>query len=175
MMIMSKRGGGSRHRDNFGSYTFENVEEFKYLGSIITSDNNEAREVQARVKAANRAYFALLSIMKSRDVRRDTKILLYKTLIRSVATYGCETWATTQRSANVLDVFERKLLRRIYGPIQKNGMWKVRYNRELYQLYGAPELSTYIGLMRLRWAGHVQRLDAGRMPRRVLETRFLGR
>ncbi|XP_071578943.1 uncharacterized protein [Temnothorax nylanderi] len=83
MMIMSRRGGGPRHRANFGSYTFENVEEFKYLSSIITSDNNEAREVQARIKVANREYFSLLPIMKSRDVRRDTKILLYKTLIRS--------------------------------------------------------------------------------------------
>ncbi|XP_024884393.1 uncharacterized protein LOC112462707 [Temnothorax curvispinosus] len=171
---MSRKGGGSRHRGNFGSYTFENVEEFKYLGSIITSDNNEAREVQARVKAANRAYFSLIPIMKLRDVRRDTKILLYKTLIRSVATYGCETWAVTQRSASVLDAFERKVLRRIYGPTQEDGMWRIRYNHELYWLYGAPKLSTYIGLMRLRWAGHVQRLDAGRMPRRVLETRFLG-
>lgn len=115
----------------------------------------------------------MLPIIKSRDVPRDTKVMLYKTLIRSLATYECEVWSITQKNANTLDAFKRKILRSIYGPNQEESMWRIRYNHELYQLYKAPKLSTHISLMRLRWAEYVQRLDDGRIPKKVLTTSFL--
>jgi hypothetical protein len=41
-------------------------------------------------------------------------------------------------------VFERKVLRRIYGPVQDNGAWRSRYNDELYTLFKQPKLTTVI-------------------------------
>jgi hypothetical protein len=35
----------------------------------------------------------------------------------------------------MLNTFERKILQRIYGPIQKGGRWRPRWNNELYTLY----------------------------------------
>jgi hypothetical protein len=60
-----------------GYYDFEIVQEFKYLGSIITEDNNDMTEIHQRIAAANRAYFALKDVMKSSNVHRKTKVLLY--------------------------------------------------------------------------------------------------
>jgi hypothetical protein len=57
-------------------------------------------------------------------------------LIRTVLTYGIETWTFSKNSENALSTFARKILRRIYGPVQDNGQWRVRYNKELYELYG---------------------------------------
>ena len=45
------------------------------------------------------------------------KIILYKTLIRSVLTYASETWILTKDVERRLGLFERRLLRRIAGPI----------------------------------------------------------
>ena len=55
--------------------------------------------------------------MRSRYISRNTRIKLYKTLIRPVLMYGAETWALNKEYKNKLAVFERRILRRIYGPV----------------------------------------------------------
>jgi hypothetical protein len=63
-----------------------------------------------------------------------TKIQLYKTDVQPVAMYGVECWTLSRTNERVLDVFERKILHRIYGPVQDKGQWISRYNKELYDL-----------------------------------------
>jgi hypothetical protein len=98
--------------------------------------------------------------------------MLYKTLIRTVLIYGSETWTLFKNSENVLSTFERKILRRIYGPVQDNGQWRIRYSKELYELYCEPDLVTCIKLKRLQWAGHVQRMEDTRIPKKVFKAKF---
>jgi hypothetical protein len=95
---------------------------------------------------ANKAYFSLLAVMRCKDIHNKTKVMLYKTLIRTDLTYGSETWTLSKNSETALTVstFERKILRRIYGPVQDNGQWRIRYNKELYELYCEPDLVTCI-------------------------------
>jgi hypothetical protein len=57
-----------------------------------------------------------------------------------------------------LAVFERKVLRKIYGPIRDPEQWRRRYNEELYQIYAEPEIVKWIRSARLRWAGHIERM-----------------
>jgi hypothetical protein len=54
-------------------------------------------------------------------------------------------------------VFERKILRRKYGPICEGTTWRSRYNEELYRLYDETDLVTTVRITRLRWAGHIVR------------------
>ena len=56
--------------------------------------------------------------------------------------------------------FERKVLRRILGPVNDVHGWIIRHNFELYQM---PPLTQYIILQRLRWAGHVARTGEDRI------------
>jgi hypothetical protein len=56
-----------------------------------------------------------------------------------------------------VDTSERKILHRIYGPIQERGGWCTRYNHELYQLYKLPSIIKVITTAWLQWAGHLQR------------------
>jgi hypothetical protein len=58
-----------------------------------------------------------------------------------------------------LGVFERKILRRIYGPICEGAIWRTRYNEDLYRLYDKNDLVTTTGITRLRWAGHIVRMQ----------------
>jgi hypothetical protein len=67
------------------------VENFKYLGTMGNKMNSRSVEVNARLLMANRAYYGLQNHMKSRNISRNIKTLLYKTLIRQVLTYGAET------------------------------------------------------------------------------------
>ena len=69
---------------------------------------------------------------------------MHSVMIRPVITYGSETWTLNKQAANIVNTFERRILRRIYGPIQVNGIWRMRHNEELYQLYKNNDLATTI-------------------------------
>jgi hypothetical protein len=48
----------------------------------------------------------------------SSKLKIYKSLIRRIVTYGGEAWTLTNRDENYLRKFERRILRKIYGPVQ---------------------------------------------------------
>jgi hypothetical protein len=115
--------------------SFEGVAEFIYLDTLISNDDNVEKETQRRILVGNRTYFvAAIRFFRSRILSRGTKILLYKTLIRPVVSYGAETWTMTKKEEQALLVFERKIFRRIYGPKYEHGEWRTRTNRELEEL-----------------------------------------
>ena len=80
----------------------------------------------------------------------------------------------TKRTEMALGAFERKILRRIFGPVQQNSQWRMRYNDELYDLYKDNDIVTFIKLRRLEWAGHVYRMEDHRIPKRLMEGRIYG-
>jgi hypothetical protein len=56
-------------------------------------------------------------------------------IIRPVVTYGYETWCLTSNGERSLRTWERKVLRKIYGPVYDNGICRIRTNKELMALY----------------------------------------
>jgi len=68
----------------------------------------------------------------------------------------------------ILGVFERKILRDIFGPTNDNGEWRIKYNNGLYTLYKESGIVTYIKINRLKWAGHVIGMEEHSPTRRVL-------
>jgi hypothetical protein len=75
-----------------------------------------------------------------------------------------------------LRIFERKLLRKILGPVQnKDGSWRIRMNHELKELIGNADIVRFIKSRRIAWLGHVMRMDGKRIPKRILELKPKGR
>jgi hypothetical protein len=70
----------------------------------VTTDNVVTKEIQARLKAGNRCYYALQAVLKSRRISRKVKLRvnIYKTIIRPIVTYACETWKKLCEAAKVL-------------------------------------------------------------------------
>ncbi|XP_060518453.1 uncharacterized protein LOC132697176 [Cylas formicarius] len=68
-------------------------------------------------------------------------------------------------------VFERRVLRKIYGPVTDitTGRYRIRKNRELYELYKDPNIINEIKARRLQWAGHVKRLPDNRIAKLAWE------
>jgi hypothetical protein len=62
-------------------------------------------------------------MLKSKSISRRSKLKIYKTLIRPIVTYGAETQTLTDTQEKALRWFERKVLRKIYGPVMDNGAW----------------------------------------------------
>jgi hypothetical protein len=71
---------------------------------------------------------------------------------------------------NILNISERKVYRRILGPVYDNGKenWRILNNKEIYALLKKPTITETIRLHTLRWFGHVHRMEENRIPKRVL-------
>jgi len=80
----------------------------------------------------------------SKTVSRTTKIRMYKTTIRPVVLCGSETWCLTANGGKNLRIWERNVLRKIFGPICVVGYWRSRTNEEVRQLYGELDIVTEI-------------------------------
>src|SRR5450830_141447 len=119
---------------------FEVVDEFVYLGSLVTADNDTSREIRRRIISGSRAYYGLHKQLRSNRLIPRTKCTLYNTLIRPVVLYGHETWTMLEEDLRALGVFERRVLRTIFGGVQEDGVWKRRMNHELAQLAGEPSI-----------------------------------
>ena len=82
-------------------------------------------------------------------------------------TYASETWALTKRDRKQLNMFQRKVYRRILGPVYENEKenWRILTNKEIYARVKKPTIIETIRLKRLPWFGHVQRMEENRTPK----------
>jgi len=132
------------------------------------------KEIQRRILAGNRTYFATINLFRSRLLSRAIKIILYKTLIRPVVSYGAEAWTLTKNEEQALLIFERKIFRRIYGPKYENGQLKSRTNRELEEMHKGENTVKWIGGQRISWLGHLDRMEEDRMPKKIFSQELEG-
>jgi hypothetical protein len=131
--------------------------------------------VKDRIQTGNRTYAAKHHMLKSEIIKTYVKMQVYKMLIRPVVTYGSKTWTLTKSDENLLRIFERKILRRIYRPVREGGIWRTRNNEELNRSINGEDIVEFIKAQRIRWLGHVERMEVGVMPRKMMEGRlFVG-
>lgn len=123
----------------------------------------------ARLSKGSKCLGAFHKILRNKNISISAKKRLYKTVIRPTVLYGCEAWILNQNTIKKLQVWERKVLRKIYGGKKVFDIWFPRTNRELADLYGEPSIVGVIKAQRLRWLGHVSRLSESRTVKRVFK------
>ena len=104
--------------------------------------------------------------LSSSLLSKKLKMKLYRTIILPVVLYGCETWSLTLREKRRLRVFEKRVLRRVFGPKRDEvtGEWRKLHN----DLYSLPNIVRVVKSRRMRWAGHVACMGEWRGVHRVL-------
>jgi hypothetical protein len=85
--------------------------------------------------------------------------------------YTClETWTLTEKDEMQLRIFERQILRKIFVPIQIGKyIWRIRNNAELGQVIKGADIVRFIKAKRVKWLGHIQRMDTSRIAKRIFE------
>ncbi|GFW81267.1 uncharacterized protein TNCV_376151 [Trichonephila clavipes] len=58
---------------------------------------------------------------------------------------------------NMISIYERKILRFIFGGIQEKGTWRKISSFELYQSYPESDIVNFLKIQRIKWTGHVVR------------------
>jgi hypothetical protein len=74
-------------------------------------------------------------------------------------TYASGAWVLKETIIQKLLVFERKILRRIFGPTKENQMWRIKTKEELDKLIKYKNIVNYIKAQRLSWFGHLKRMS----------------
>ena len=93
-----------------------------------------------------------------------TKMAVYNACVLSTLLYGSEAWTTYTHQEKRLNTFHLRSLRRILGI-----SWQDKVtNTEVLSRAGLPSMHTLLRQRRLRWLGHVRRMEDGRIPKDIL-------
>jgi len=110
------QNAGRGHSLKIDNSSFEGMVEFKYLGTTLTSQNSLQEEIKSRLKSGIACYHSVQNLLSSSLLSRNEKMKIYRTINLPVVLYWHKTWSLTLREERRLNVFENRVLRRIFGP-----------------------------------------------------------
>jgi len=146
-------------------HTLEVVDEFTYLGSTISSNLSLDAELNKRIGKSATALARLgKRVWDNSMLTINTKIAVYRACVLSTLLYGSEAWTLYSRQERRLNTFHMRCLRRILGI-----SWQDRVpNKDVLAQAGMLSMFALLTQRRLRWLGHVSRMDDGRIAKDVL-------
>jgi hypothetical protein len=113
----------------------------------------------------NKACYANIQLVNSSLISINNKLQIYRMLVRPVVTYGSESWILTMGKVRALAVFERKILRKIYGPVKEHELWRIQRNDDLEAMIKGENIVRFIKCQRIRWLGHTERMQHTAIPK----------
>jgi hypothetical protein len=99
---------------------------------------------------------------------------IYKTIIRPVVTDSSETWTLRAKDENNLRPLERQILRKIFGPVNIDNIWRIRNNMGIDNLIEGADIVRFTKAQRIKWLGQMQRMDQARPARKLLDWKPVG-
>jgi len=71
---------------NINNLQMEQVQQYKYLGFIVNVSNSTEEEIKERIALGTKVNYTNLKFFKSRLVTKQSKLKLYRTVIRPIVT-----------------------------------------------------------------------------------------
>ena len=133
------------------------VDSFRYLGTIISSDGKCDNEVKARIAIAKQSYSKLEKIFRSHEISLTTKKRLLNTYIYSVLLYGSECWTISKTLQKRLEAVEMWFYRRILRISYKD---HITNEEVLTRMFTRRTLMYRIRKQQLEFLGHVMRKNS---------------
>jgi hypothetical protein len=163
-----------------GTTPLEDVENYVYLGRLVTVKNELRPEIARRRKAGWAAFGSIKAVI---DETRDTQLRaqLFNTTVLPALCYGAETWSLNKGLAEQLRVAHASLERRLVGLNLRQQRAQDLHRDDIRRMSCVADPLDYTSRRKHAWAGHVARRQDGRWssatlcwyPRGV--TRPLGR
>ncbi len=148
------------------------VEEFKYLGVLFTSEGRMEREIDRRIGAAAAAMRSMYrSVVVKKELSLKAKLLIYRSIYVPTLTYGHELWVMTKRTRSQIQAAEMSFLRKVAGRTLRDRVRSSVTREEL----GVEPLLLHIERNQSRWLGHLFRMSPGRLSGEVFRACPTGR
>jgi len=164
---MMQVGGvaGSAQPVGLSSGTAKVVDKFRYLGSWVDGSASAQREVGVRVGQALASFRSLAGVWANKHLHLKHKVDVYRACVVSKFLYGAETWNCTKSQVARLEAAHSSCIRQLLGV-----SWRDRHSCEhLRSQCQLPPMELLLAKHRLRWVGHVCRMQPERLPRVLLE------
>lgn len=155
---------------NISGEDLKKVTQFKYLGSVMSSDGEPLPTTRARVNAAWMKWRQVSGVMCDRRMPIRLKAMVYKSVIRPVALYGSECRPATSKCEQTLHVMEMRMLRWCLGLTRLD---HVR-NDVVRSRMGVAPIIEKMREGRMRWYGHVMRSCENSVAKAAMTMRPLG-
>jgi len=146
------------------------VREFKYLGSLFTDDGKIAREIETRCQKANNVTYQLGPLLTHPVIPMETKRRLINAIFVPTLCYQSQTWALNKKAERKITTCEMKCLRRAAN---KTRLEKVR-NEAIRDIVGTKPILQFISAQRLKWFGHLMRMEPNQPASRSYNSRLTG-
>ena len=154
-----------------GGQPLETVNTFCYLGDMIGQTGGCFDATSARVRSAWGKFRDLLPILNNRGIALKTRGHVYNAAVRSVLLYGSETWPLTSEDLSRLTRNDNSMVRWICSARLADR----HRTKDLQSLLGIKGIADVCRNGRLRWLGHLERMDKDRWPKKVLDYEINGK
>ena len=140
------------------------VKSFVYLGSTVSQTALLDCEISARIQKAAVSFGNLSErVWSQHNITPATKVLVYMVFVITSLLYTSETWTTYAHHIKSLERFHQKCLRHIL----KIKWQALMPDTEVLSIANVFSIDSLILLNRLRWAGHLVRLEDTRIPKQL--------
>nr|XP_034832243.1 uncharacterized protein LOC117989050 [Maniola hyperantus] len=144
---------GTKVPINIKNNTIEYVEEYIYLGQIISIKDLATKEIERRIGNAWKQFWSFKEILKNKEVKMTIKRKLFNTCILPVLTYGCQTWSLTKAQKKKLESCQNAMNRSMMG---KKLSDRIR-TTTIKKYTKTKDVSITIRNLKWKWAGHTIR------------------
>ena len=136
----------------------EVVDRFSYLGDVISTKKEAQEAVTSRIRSAWKKFEEVSNVICGRSMSLKVRGTLYKSYVRNALTYGAECWALKMKDERRLKTTETRMLRMTSEKTLKDKM----NNEKIREMTGVARLEEFLREKRLRWLGHVEKMDEER-------------
>jgi len=142
-----------------------NVEEFVYLGSLVSWDNDCSKDIKHRIGKSTRAFQGFRKVWQSKYTNNQTKTRLLSVRVMSVLMYAAETWTFKKSDMNQLLAFEMNCLRKIL-----NKRWQQRIQNKMITKRMGISINTVQRIMerKMNFFSHICRMPDDRLIKQVV-------
>ena len=93
----------------------EEVSEFRYLGRILSHDDDDTKCIMDNLKRAKNRWNSIAKILKREGANAICMARFYLTVVQAVLLYGADSWTVTERNMKKLDSFHKRAVRYMTG------------------------------------------------------------
>lgn len=142
------------------------VNEFKYLGTIFDKNGSIESEIKRRINQGRVAVRMLNGIWWDEHITRTTKVMIYRSIVESILTYGAEVWTMSKAIRSKLLATEMDALRR---SMRKSRLERIRNEFIRHEMDALETVVDRILQKGLTWYGHVNRMPEDRWPKQLFQ------